>query len=71
MIICINVKVFELTILLSSAMNTVTQIIYLGRMEVGDWYYAVCFFKNIFLVGLWQFGLRQFNINLNKNLHKC
>ena len=36
MIICINVKVFELTILLSSTMNMVTQIIYLGRMEVGD-----------------------------------
>ena len=41
LVICINVKVFELTILLSSAMNMVTQIIYLGRMEVGDWYYAV------------------------------
>ena len=46
-----NVKVFELTIFLSSTMNMVTQIIYLGRMEVGDWYYAVCFFKNIFLIG--------------------
>ena len=57
MIICINVKVFELTILLSSAMNTVTQIIYLGRMEVGEWYYAVCFLKNIFLVGLRQLDL--------------
>ena len=45
--ICINVKVFELTILLSSAMNMVTQIIYLGRMEVGDWYYAVFFKKYI------------------------
>ena len=44
MIICINVKVFELTILLSSAMNMVTQIIYLGRIEVGDWYYVVFFF---------------------------
>ena len=42
LVICINVKVFELIILLSSAMNMVTQIIYLGRMEVGDWYYAVC-----------------------------
>ena len=42
MIICINVKVFELTIFMSSAMNMVTQIIYLGRMEVGDWYYGVC-----------------------------
>ena len=60
MILCINVKIFELTILLPSAMNTVTQIIYLGRMEVGDWYYAVCFLENIFLVGLWQFGLRPF-----------
>ena len=29
------------TILLSSVMNMVTQIIYLGRMEVRDWYYAV------------------------------
>ena len=51
LVICINVKVFELTILLSSAMNMVTQIIYLGRMEVGDWYYGVCFLKNIFLLG--------------------
>ena len=41
-----NVKVFELTIFLSSTMNMVTQIIYLGRMEVGDWYYAVCLKKN-------------------------
>ena len=46
-----NVKVFELTNLLSSAMNMVTQIIYLGRKEVGDWYYTVCFLKNIFLMG--------------------
>ena len=46
-----NVKVFELTILLSSAINMVTQIIYLGRIEVGDWYYADCFKINIFLVG--------------------
>ena len=38
-------KVFELTIFLSSTMNMVTQIIYLGRLEVGDWYYAVCFKK--------------------------
>ena len=42
-----NVKVFELTIFLSSTMNMVTQIIYLGRMEVGDWYYAVLFKKKI------------------------
>ena len=46
-----NVKVFELTICRSSTMNMVTQIIYLGRMEVGDWYYAVVFFLNIFLIG--------------------
>ena len=26
-------------------MNMVTQIIYLGRMEVGDWYYAFCLKK--------------------------
>ena len=39
--ICINVKVFEWIILLSSAMNMATQIFYLGRMEVGNWYYAV------------------------------
>ena len=56
MIICINVKVFELTIFLSSTMNMVTQIIYLGRMEVGDWYYAVCF-KKKFLIEFRQFGL--------------
>ena len=36
-------KVFEWIFLLSSAMNMVTQITYLGRMEVGDWYYAVVF----------------------------
>ena len=40
-------KVFELTIFLSSTMNMVTQIIYLGRMKVGDWYYAVCLKKNL------------------------
>ena len=32
-----NVKVFEWTILRSSVMNMITQIIYLGRAEVGDW----------------------------------
>ena len=30
-------KVFEWTILRSSVMNMITQIIYLGRAEVGDW----------------------------------
>ena len=53
LVIFINVKVFELTILLSSAMNMVTQIIYLGRVEVGDWYYAVCFLKKYFLNGVY------------------
>ena len=43
--ICINVKVFEWIFLLSSATNMVTQSIYLGRIEVGDWYYAVFFLK--------------------------
>ena len=57
-------KVFEWTILLSSAINMVTQIIYLGRMEVGDWYYAVVFKK--------KFGFRHFNMNLlNENLCQC
>ena len=42
--ICINVKVFEWIFLPSSATNMVTQIIYLGRMEVGDWYYTVFLF---------------------------
>ena len=28
---------------LSFCQNMVTQIIYLGRMEVGDWYFAVVF----------------------------
>ena len=44
---CINVKVFEWIILLSSAIDMVTQIIYLRRMEVGDWYYAVVLKKNV------------------------
>ena len=39
--ICINVKVFEWNFLLSSAANMVTQIIYFGRMEGGDWYHTV------------------------------
>ena len=43
-------KVFEWIFLLSCAVNMVTQIIYLGRMEVGDWYYEVVFL-NIFLKG--------------------
>ena len=46
--ICSNVKVFEWIFLRSSAMNMVTQIIYLGRIEVGDWYYAVFFLKILF-----------------------
>ena len=49
--ICINVTVFEWIFLLSSAMNMVTQIIYLGRMEVGDWYYTVFFFCKYLLMG--------------------
>ena len=36
--ICSNVKVFEWIFLLFSAMNMATHIIYLGRMEVGDWH---------------------------------
>ena len=47
--ICINVKVFEWIFLPSSATNMVTQIIYLGRMEVGDWYYTVFFFCKSFV----------------------
>ena len=43
--ICINVNVFEWIFLLSSATNMVTQILYLGRMEGGDWYYLVVVFK--------------------------
>ena len=45
--ICINVKVFEWTILLSSATHMATQITYLGRMEVGEWYY-IDYFIDIF-----------------------
>ena len=44
-----NVKAFEWTILRSSVMNMITQIIYLGRAEVGDWQHAVVVFLNIFL----------------------
>ena len=66
-----NVKVFELTIFLSSTMNMVTQIIYLGRMEVGDWNYAVCFKNNIFLMGFTAvLDYRHFNMNFNDNLHQ-
>ena len=49
-------------IFLSSTMNMVTQIIYLGRMEVGDWYYTVCFLKHIFLIGftaVWTYIFRK------------
>ena len=56
-------KVFEWTILPSSATNIVAQIIYLGRMEVGDWYYAVGFFLNIFLMGF--YGSLDQDIYLN------
>ena len=49
---CINVKVFEWIFLPSYATNMVTQIIYLGRMEVGDGHYTVfLFFVNICLMG--------------------
>ena len=39
--ICINVNVFLINILLSSTVNMVIKILYFGRMEGGDWYYAV------------------------------
>ena len=39
------------SILLSSATNMVTQSIYLGRIEVLDWYYAVVLFRKYFLMG--------------------
>ena len=52
--ICINVKVFEWIFLLSSATNMVTQIIYLGRMEVGDWYYSFLFFCKYFFNGFYS-----------------
>ena len=68
--ICINVKVFEWIFLLSSAMNMVTQIIYLGRMVVGDWYYTVFFFVNFFNGFYSGLDLRHFNMNLNENLHQ-
>ena len=45
--ICINVKVFLMDLLLSSAVNMVMQILYFGRMEGIDWYYTVVFFLNI------------------------
>ena len=60
MIICINVKVFEWVGLLCSATNMVTQIIYLGRMEVEDWYYAV--FHKYFSIGFPHFGLGYFSM---------
>ena len=42
--ICINVKVFLMDLLLSSAVNIVIKILYFGRMEGGDWYYTVVVF---------------------------
>ena len=53
-----NIFLMGFTAVWSSTMNMVTQIIYLGRMEVGDWYYSVCFIQNIFLIGftaVWTF----------------
>ena len=48
--ICINVNVFLINILLSSTVNMVIKILYFGRMEGGDWYYAVVvLFKNILI----------------------
>ena len=38
---------FLMDLLLSSAMNMVLKILYFGRMEGGDWYYAV-FKKKLF-----------------------
>ena len=32
---------FVIDLLLSSAMNMAIKILYFGRMEGGDWYYAV------------------------------
>ena len=55
--ICINVKVFEWIFLPSSATNMVTQIIYLGRMEVGDWYYTVFLFFCKYLFNGFYSGL--------------
>ena len=54
-------KVFELTIFLSSTMNMVTQIICSGRMEVGDWYCAVIL--KYFITGFYD------SLDLNDNLH--
>ena len=53
-------------ILLSSAMNMVIQILYFGRMEGGDWYYAV--FKKMFNE---LSSIKHFNMNLNDNVHQC
>ena len=70
--ICINDKVLEWTILLSFATNMVTQILYLGRMEVRDWYYTVVVFKkNIFNELSSILDLKHFNMNLNNNQHPC
>ena len=64
---CINVKVFGMDYFaIFCHMNMVTQIIYLGRVEVGDWHHAVVFVLNIF-IGFYG----SLDLNLNENLHQC
>ena len=42
----------DLFAVLASATNMVTQIIYLGRMEVGDWYFFCKYLFDGFYSGL-------------------
>ena len=51
-------------------MNMVMKILYFGRIEGGDWYYAV--FKKKQFNGLSSIlDLKHFNMNLNDNVHQC
>ena len=66
--ICINVNVFLINILLSSTVNMALKILYFGRMEGGDWYYAVICFVLIYFN--WLSSILE-NGGWTLELHSC
>ena len=66
--ICINVNVFLINILLSSTVNMAIKILYFGRMEGGDWYYAVVCFVLIYFN--WLSSILE-NGGWTLELHSC
>ena len=66
--ICINVNVFLINILLSSTLNMAIKILYFGRMEGGDWYYAVVCFVLIYFN--WLSSILE-NGDWTLELHSC